>query len=123
MPTIPVTCQTCCTRALSANLTIFKAAARERKNIFILMLNILMHIIDARCLSGSEIALTEIDALLGVAARIVVDDCWLTTNNIPADHDESFNTKQVAFEEEFLAENKLQAYQKFVICSNIAFAS
>ena len=40
-----------------------------------------MHIIDARCFSGSEIALTEIDALLGVAARIVVDYNWLTTNN------------------------------------------
>ena len=87
------------------------------------MLNTLMLIIDARCLSGSEIALTEIDALLGVAARIVVDDYWLKTSDIPADHDESLNTKQVAFEEEFMAENKLQAYQKFVICSNIAFAS
>ena len=31
-------------------------------------------LIDARCFSGSEIALTEIDALLGVAAGIVVDD-------------------------------------------------
>ena len=40
-----------------------------------------MHIIDARGFSRSEITLIEIDALLGVAARIVVDDCWLTTNN------------------------------------------
>ena len=40
-----------------------------------------MHIVDARCVSGSEMALTVIDALLGVAARIDVDDCWLTTNN------------------------------------------
>ena len=40
-----------------------------------------MYIIDARCFSGFEIALIEIDALLGVAAGIVVDDCWLTTNN------------------------------------------
>ena len=40
------------------------------------MINLLMHIIDARCSSGSEIALTEIDALLGVAARIVVDYNW-----------------------------------------------
>ena len=40
-----------------------------------------MHIVDARCFSGSEMALTVIDALLGVAARIDVDDCWLTTNN------------------------------------------
>ena len=33
-----------------------------------------MLIIYARCFSGSEIALTEMDALLGVAAGIVVDD-------------------------------------------------
>ena len=46
-------------------------------NVFILTLNKLMLIIDARCFSGSEIAITEIDALL----CIVVDDCWLTTNN------------------------------------------
>ena len=51
------------------------------KNVFRLTLNKLMHIIDARCFSGSEMALTEIDALLGVAAGIVVDDCWLTTIN------------------------------------------
>ena len=40
-----------------------------------------MHIIDARCFSGSEIALNVVEALLGVAARIVVDDYWLTTKN------------------------------------------
>ena len=40
-----------------------------------------MLIIDARGFSGSEIALTETDALFGVAAGIVVNDCWLTTNN------------------------------------------
>ena len=40
-----------------------------------------MLIINVRCFSGSEIALTEIDALLGVAAGTVVDDCWPTTNN------------------------------------------
>ena len=38
-----------------------------------------MYIIDARYLSWSESAITEIDALLGVAAGIVVD-CWLTSN-------------------------------------------
>ena len=40
-----------------------------------------MYIIDARCFRGSEIAMTKIDALLSVAAGIVVDNCWLTTNN------------------------------------------
>ena len=38
-----------------------------------------MHIIDVRCFSGSEIAPTETDALVGVAAGVV--DCCLTTNN------------------------------------------
>ena len=63
-----------------------------------------MLIIGARCSSGSEIALTEIDALLGVTAGIVVDDCWLITTK---DHEGSFDTKQVTFEDELMAENKL----------------
>ena len=40
----------------------------------------------------------EMDALLGVAAGIVVNDCWLTTNN------------NVTFEDGFRAENELQTY-------------
>ena len=40
-----------------------------------------MLIIDGRCFSGSEIAPTEVDALLDIAAGTVVDDCWPTTNN------------------------------------------
>ena len=65
-----------------------------------------MHKIDARCFSGSEIALTEIDALL--AARTVVDDCWFTTNN------------NLQITTKVLIPNKWQTYQTFVICSKIA---
>ena len=73
-----------CTRPVAACR--YDCACRYRcnateANIFILTLNKLMLIIDARCFRGSEIALTEIDALVGAAAGIVVDDCWLTTNN------------------------------------------
>ena len=52
----------------------------------------------------------EMDALLGVAADIFVHDCRLTTSN---NHDKSFDTKQVAFEDGFTAENELETYQIF----------
>ena len=73
-----------CTRPVAACR--YDCASRYRynpteTNIGILTLKKLMYIIDARCFSGSEIALTVIDVLLRLAAGIVVDDCWLTSND------------------------------------------
>ena len=55
-----------CTRPVTA--CCYDCASRYRcnpiqTNIFILTLKKLMHIIDARCFSGSDMALTKIEAL------------------------------------------------------------
>ena len=74
------------------NLTIFKTAARERNNIIIIMITLISFYclqnirhynfkLSSFCGNLYYNKSPEIDALLGVAVGIVVDDCWLTTNN------------------------------------------
>ena len=63
-----------------------------------------MHIIDAWCFSGSEMALIEIDALF-LVFLLMIAGLQLT---MICRSRRKFVTKQVTFEDEFMAENKLQ---------------
>ena len=65
----------------------------------------------------------EIDALLGVAVGIVVDDCWLTTNN-----NLQITTKVLIPNKSHLRTNlwpkiSFRPIGYLKICSNIAFSS
>ena len=51
------------------------------------------------------------DALLRVAAGIVVDDCWLTTNNNLQITTKVLTPNKSQLRMDFMAENELQTYQ------------
>ena len=112
-------------KCIPRNLTIFKTATRERNNV-IMIINIISfyclqnirHNFKPSSFCGNlyfapDNKSLEMDALLGVVAGIVVDDCWLKTNKNVQITTKVLLPNKSHLRMDLWPKNELQTYQTF----------